>query len=405
MTMTGTTTGENGDQVEALLSVTDSALARLDVDDLLTELTARVRRLMDTDTAAILLLDPTGRELVATAATGLEEEVRQGVRIPVGEGFAGRIVATGRPLVINHVDRTTVVNPILIEEHLAVMAGVPITAGGRVLGVLHVGNRQPRPFTDDHVELLRIVADRAGMAAQARLSRLERQTTVALQRSLLPARPPDIRGFDVAARYIPGAEVGVGGDWYDLFALPSGYTGVVIGDVAGNGLRAAVVMGRIRSALRAYALETDDPADVLTRLDRKIQFFEPGAMATAAYAVIDPDRTTVTASLAGHLPPVLLDPSGQPRLLDAPPDLPLGVFAAPRRTTTVELPEALLLYTDGLVERRDEPLRESIARLLTALHGGTADDLCVQATAHLHHRAATDDIALIALRRDPALSR
>jgi phosphoserine phosphatase RsbU/P len=405
MTMTGTMTGENGDQLEALLSVTDATLARLDVDDLLSELTARVRRLMDTDTAAILLLDPTGRELVATAAAGLEEEVRQGVRIPVGEGFAGRIVATGQPLVIDHVDRTTVVNPILIEEHLAVMAGVPITAGGRVLGVLHVGSRHPREFTDDHIELLRLVADRAGMAAQARLSRLERQTTVALQRSLLPARPPDIRGFDVAARYIPGAEVGVGGDWYDLFALPSGYTGVAIGDVAGNGLRAAVVMGRIRSALRAYALETDDPADVLTRLDRKIQIFEPGAMATAAYAVIDPDRTTVAVSLAGHLPPVLLDPSAKPRILDAPPDLPLGVYAASRRTTTVELPDALLLYTDGLVERRDEPLRESIARLLTALHGGTADDLCVQATAHLHHRPATDDIALIALCRDPAASR
>jgi len=406
MTMTGTMTGENGDQLEALLSVTDAALARLDIDDLLTELTARIRGLMDTDTATILLLDPTGRELVATAATGLEEEVRQGVRIPVGEGFAGTIVATGQPLVIDHVDRTTVINPILIEEHIAAMAGVPITAGGQLLGVLHVGSRQPRQFTDDHIELLRLVADRAGMAAQARLSRLERRTTVALQRSLLPARPPDIPGFDVAARYIPGGEVGVGGDWYDLFALPSGHVGVVIGDVAGNGLRAAVVMGRIRSALRAYALETDDPADVLTRLDRKIQIFEPSAMATAAYAVIDPDRVTVTVSLAGHLAPVLLDPSTGARVLDAPPDLPLGVHLdAPRRTTTVEVPEAFLLYTDGLVERRDQLLRESIAHLLTALHGGTANDLCAQATAHLLHRPASDDIALIALRRDPTRSR
>jgi serine phosphatase RsbU (regulator of sigma subunit) len=402
MTMTGTTTGENGDQLEALLSVTDGALTRLDVDDLLTELTARVRRLMDTDTATILLLDPSGRELIATAAAGLEEEVRQGVRVPVGEGFAGTIVATGQPLVIDHVDRTTVVNPILIEEHLAVMAGVPITAGGRVLGVLHVGSRNQRRFTTEHVALLRLVADRAGMAVQARTSRLERQTTVALQRSLLPARPPDIPGFDVAARYTPGAEVGVGGDWYDLFALPSGHIGVVIGDVAGNGLRAAVVMGRIRSALRAYALETDDPADVLTRLDRKIQIFEPGAMATAAYVVVDPDHTGMRVSLAGHLPPVVLDPPAQPRVLEAPPDLPLGVYlGVPRRVTRIELPEALLLYTDGLVERRDQPLRESIAHLLTALHGGTADDLCAQATAHLLHRPATDDIALIALRRAP----
>jgi phosphoserine phosphatase RsbU/P len=394
-------TGEGNDQLPGMLAVTDAALAQLDVDDVLTELTARVRQLMGTDTAAILLLDPTGRELVATAATGLEEEVRQGVRIPVGDGFAGRIVASGKPLVIDRVDRTTVVNQILIDEHLVVLAGVPITAGGVLLGVLHVGSRSPREFTDADIEVLRLVADRAGTAAQARTSQLERQTTVALQRSLLPARPPDIAGFDVAVRYIPGAEVGVGGDWYDLFALPSGYIGVVIGDVVGNGLRAAVVMGRIRSALRAYALESDDPADVLTRLDNKIQFFEPGAMATAAYAVIDPERTTLTVSLAGHLPPVLLDESGQARNLDAPADLPLGACQnAPRRTTSTGLPEALLLYTDGLIERRTQPLRDSIDHLVGALCLGTADDLCSQATASLHHRPATDDVALIAIRRD-----
>ena len=347
--------------------------------------------------------DPAARPVRTRAGRhGLEEEVRQGARVPLGEGFAGRIAASGQPLVIDRVDRGTVFNRILIAERLQVMAGVPIAAGGRVLGVLHVGSRSRRRFSDSDVDLLRLVADRAGVAAQVRLSRLERQATVALQRSLLPARPPDIDGFDVAARYVPGAEVGVGGDWYDLFRLPSGHVGIVIGDVAGNGLRAAVVMGRIRSALRAYALETDDPADVLTRLDRKIQIFEPGAMATAAYAVVDPGRTTVTVSLAGHLPPVLLDPSGAPRVLDARPDLPLGVLAGkPRHTTTVELPEALLLYTDGLVERRDQPLRESIAHLLTVLHGGTADDLCAQATAQLHHQPATDDVALIALRRKP----
>src|SRR5207247_10127875 len=120
-------------------------------------------------------------------------------------------------LIPDRVDRTTVGNRILIDERLGAMAGVPIPESGRVLGVQHVGSRTPRRFTDDDIELLRLVADRAGLAAQARISRLERQTTVALQRSLLPARPPDVRGLDVAARYIPGAAVGVGGDWYDLF--------------------------------------------------------------------------------------------------------------------------------------------------------------------------------------------
>jgi phosphoserine phosphatase RsbU/P len=364
------------------------------------ELAARTRELMGTDTAAVLLLEPSGRDLVATAAAGLEEEVRQGTRIPVGEGFAGRIAATAQPLIIDRVDRTTVVNPILIDEHLATMAGVPLTASGRVLGVLHVGSRSPRTFTDSDIDLLRLVADRAALAAQARLSRVERQATVALQRSLLPARPPDVPGLDVATRYIPGAEVGVGGDWYDLFQLPSGHVGVVIGDVAGSGLRAAVIMGRIRSALRAYALETSDPADVLTRLDRKVQLFEPDAMATAAYAVIDPAHSTVKVSLAGHLPPILLSTAGPARLLRAHADLPLGAYAgAPRRVTTLPLPDAMLLYTDGLVERRERHIDEGISALLAALSASTADELCNQATAALYHRPASDDVALITIRR------
>ncbi|HEX6501305.1 MAG TPA: GAF domain-containing SpoIIE family protein phosphatase [Micromonosporaceae bacterium] len=398
--MSGAVTQEGGERLRQLLALTDAALSRYDVEELLAELVARTRDLMGTDTAAILLLDPSGRELVATAASGLEEEVRQGVRVPVGEGFAGTIAATGQPLVLDHIDRSTVSNRILIDENLIVMAGVPISASGRLLGVLHVGSRAPRRFGDHEIELLRLVADRAGVAAQARISRLERQTTVALQRSLLPARPPEIDGFDVAARYVPGAEVGIGGDWYDLFALPSGHVGVVIGDVAGNGLRAAVVMGRMRSALRSYALETTDPADVLTRLDRKIQFFEPNAMATVSYAVIDPERTTITVSLAGHLAPIMLDAEGNPWPMDAVVDFPVGAYPEPpRRSTTTALPHALLFYTDGLVERRGRPIGAGIANLLAVLGRGSADDLCAHAMTLLHREPATDDIALIALRR------
>ncbi|MFC7484770.1 PP2C family protein-serine/threonine phosphatase [Luedemannella flava] len=185
---------------------------------------------------------------------------------------------------------------------------------------------------------------------------------MALQRSLLPARHLAMTGLEVAARYVPGAREGVGGDWYDLFALPSGHVGVVIGDVAGHGLRAAVVMGRIRSALRAYALESNDPADVLYRLDRKIGVFEPGAMATAVYAVIEPDLSALRLSLAGHPPPILAVPGTPARVLDLAPDLPLGVrMHAPRRST--ELPlctgELMLFYTDGLIERRSQPLGEA----------------------------------------------
>jgi phosphoserine phosphatase RsbU/P len=389
------------ERLRRIEAVTDAALSSLQLDDLLAELLERTRELLSVDTATILLVDETTDELVATASRGLEEEVRQGIRIPLGSGFAGSVAAQARPVVLDRVDRTTVVNQILIDKHLNSMAGVPMLTPDGVIGVLHVGTLEHRPFGDEDLHLLRLVADRAAMATQARLSQLDRAAALALQRSLLPARPPPVPGFEVAARYIPGARVGVGGDWYDLFRLPSGRLGVVIGDVAGSGLRAAVVMGRIRSALRAYALETDDPADVLTRLDRKVQLFEPNAMATAAYAVIDPSRTTVTVSLAGHLPPVLIAANGAAESLAVSADLPLGAMPeAPRRATTLPLPSGsmLLLYTDGLIERRDRPLDEGMGLLLTNAVDGTAEGLCSQLAKQLLPDAPTDDVAMLALR-------
>jgi phosphoserine phosphatase RsbU/P len=391
---------DSGEKLRRIRAVADAALSNLDVDSLLKELLERVKDVMSVDTAAILLLDPAGRDLVATAAIGLEDEIRQGIRVPLGEGFTGRIAALARPMSIEHVNQANVYSPVLLEKHVESIVGVPMLANGRVIGVLHVGSLTPRTFTDDDVELLQLVADRASLGIQARMSQLERATTLALQRSLLPARPPRVDGLEVAVRYIPGAEVGVGGDWYDVFALPSGYVGLVIGDVAGNGLRAAVVMGRIRSALRAYALESDDPADVLDRLDRKIQLFEPDAMATAAYAVIDPTHTKATISLAGHVPPVLIDAAGA-RILSAPIDLPLGSgVRRQRHNVEVKLPKgsAMLLYTDGLIERRYESLDDRIAALLACLNPGTAEELCNRAAHGMLQDAATDDVAILAVR-------
>jgi hypothetical protein len=165
------------------------------------------------------------------------------VRISVGRGFAGRIAAEHRPVILDRVDHTTVLNPILWAKGIQSMVGVPMVAGGRVTGVLHVGSLTPRRFTADDVELLQLAADRAAVAA--------------LQRSLVPSALPAVAGAELAARYIPGS-----GDWYDVFTLPSGELCVTVGDVAGSGLPAAVVMGRMRSSLRSYALETTDPAEV-----------------------------------------------------------------------------------------------------------------------------------------------
>jgi serine phosphatase RsbU (regulator of sigma subunit) len=201
---------------------------------------------------------------------------------------------------------------------------------------------------------------------------------------------------------VPGAQVGIGGDWYDVFALPSGHVGIVIGDVVGNGLRAAVVMGRIRSALRAYAVESDDPADVLGRLDRKIQLFEPDAVATVIYAVIAPTRRRMDVSLAGHLPPVLAAPGAPARVLDAPADLPVGAYPdAPRRSVEVALEAGTVafFYTDGLVERRDRPLHAGIRELLDVVVPAAAEQVCAAAMATLiRDEPRTDDVAVLAVR-------
>jgi signal transduction histidine kinase len=160
------------ERLEQVQAVTDAALAHLDLDELLGELLDRIRVILGTDTAAILLLDVERRELVARAAVGIEEEVEQGVRIPLGAGFAGRIAAERQPLFLPDVGRAEVLNPLLREKGIKSLLGVPLLAHGDVLGVLHVGTLAPRDFSPDETELLQMVAERAALAIEkARLHR------------------------------------------------------------------------------------------------------------------------------------------------------------------------------------------------------------------------------------------
>jgi sigma-B regulation protein RsbU (phosphoserine phosphatase) len=393
------------DRLRKIEAVTDSALAHLSADNLLNELLSRARDLLHADTATMLLLDPSGRQLVVVAAVGIEEEVRQGVRVPVGQGFAGTIAARREPIVVDHVDDTTVVNPLLWERGLRILAGVPLLAEGVLLGVLHVGAVAQRPFTDEDLHLLQLVGDRLALAAHTQVSSAERAAAAALQNSLLPGVLPTVPGLRFAARYVPGTDTGVGGDWYDVFGLPDQRVGIVMGDVVGHGLAAAVVMGRLRSALRAYALDVDDPGEVLFKLNRKANHFEYGAMATVSYAVIDRHHEHVTFALAGHPPPVLAEPGGTATLLERPVGPPIGFPSNDRLSpsTVLELkPGALLcFYTDGLVERRDSTIDVGLARLCAAVSAAEPDTVCARVMGDLVGRqAARDDIAMLVVRRD-----
>jgi serine phosphatase RsbU (regulator of sigma subunit) len=393
------------ERLRRLEAVTDVALSRLDVDELLPELLERVRDLLSTDTAAVLLLEESGQFLVATAAKGIEEEVRQGSRIPLGRGFAGRIAAERRAVAIDEVSPATVVNPVLMMKGIHSMLGVPLVAGDMLLGVLHVGTLRARRFTPEDVTLLEQVADRAAQAIAAGKARSDRVAAAALQRSLSPARLPSFETLDLAARYVPGSQYGVGGDWYDVFDLPDGMLGIAIGDVMGHGLRAATVMERLRTVLRAYALEDNDPARVLERLDRNIQTFEPGQTATVVYAVFDPRTGTAKVSTAGHLPPVLARPGVPAESIELPTDVLLGAQPGVRRheTNLAMPPGALLcLFTDGLVERRGSDIDEALARLREVLANSftSSEAACAEVMAMLiGETGAEDDVALLILRR------
>jgi sigma-B regulation protein RsbU (phosphoserine phosphatase) len=395
------------DRLRRIEAVTDAALAHLDTEALLGELLVRVRELLNVDTATVLLIDSSARNLVAVASVGIEEEVRQGVRVPIGRGFAGRVAKERQPVMITKVDDTTVVNPLLWDRGLRTLLGVPLVTAGVLVGVLHVGSVTAQRFADDDVQLLQMVADRIALATHTQVGVVERAAAAALQRSLLPSVLPDIPGLAFAARYVPGTDTGVGGDWYDVFRLPGDRVGIVMGDVVGNGLAAAVVMGRLRSALRAYALDVEDPGEVLRKLDRKAQHFEYGTMATVSYAVVEPDREHVSIALAGHPPPMVAAPDRAVVLAEPRLGPPIGFLRDGGRyqSSVLELPPGALLcfYTDGLVERRGSTIDAGLRKLRETVTAASPEAVCARVMAVLvSTEIVQDDIAVLTMRRDPA---
>ena len=388
-----------------LEAVSDTGLADLTVDQLLDELLEKVRELMGVDTAAVLLLDQSRQFLLATVAKGIEEEVHQGVRIPLGRGFAGRIAEGRHWVAIEQVDHNNVFNPILSEKGISSLLGVPLVAGGTVLGVLHVGTLTRRRFGEQDAELLQMVADRVAMATQSRMSQAERAAAAAMRRSLLPAQLPDVAGFAFASRYVAGDDGEVGGDWYDVFTLPSGAVCVVVGDVVGHGLAAAQAMSQVRSVLRSTTLRTDDPAQALADVDAHVRHFQPHTMATVLFGVIDPGTEVLRLSSAGHPPPVLALPGDETAVLKLDADLPLGVeLGHDRHNVEVALPPGavLCLYSDGLVERRGVLIDDNIERLRKAVAPRSPESVCVDVMRRLVGvETPRDDVAVLVLQRLP----
>jgi serine phosphatase RsbU (regulator of sigma subunit) len=257
--------------------------------------------------------------------------------------------------------------------------------------------------------LLYETADRAALSIrQAQLHVADHWIAVELQRGLLPKRLPEVPGVELAAHYhAAGTGAEVGGDWYDLFALPDGRLGIVLGDVTGSGIPAASTMGQLRSVTRAFAVAEDgarEPSDVLARLNR-YQFAIEGdqVMFTMIYAILDPLAATFTWANAGHLPPLVRAPSGEVRYLETG-SVPMGIEDVEYEslTETFERGSIIVLYTDGLVERRGESLDAGFGRLADVVAAAPveAEAMCRELLARLlpSDEALLDDVTAVVAR-------
>ena len=283
----------------------------------------------------------------------------------------------------------------------------PLLAGQAPLGVISLYRGSGRAaFTETDVSVVEELGRRlaVGLANTDTFAR-EHAIAETLQRALLPDALPQIRGLDLAVRYLPATEgAAVGGDWYDAFPLADGRVGLVIGDVSGHNIASASTMGQVRSLLRAYAIDRPDPGRALRRTNAAVAQLLPDALATVVYAVLDPATGYLAYANAGHPPPIVATSAGQVEYLDDTAGTMLGACTtASFSTGHRRLPPgaSLLCYTDGLIERRRHDIGEGLTALSETLQrsrSSSAEQTCAAVQAALVGAARQDDICLLTAR-------
>jgi serine phosphatase RsbU (regulator of sigma subunit)/CheY-like chemotaxis protein/anti-sigma regulatory factor (Ser/Thr protein kinase) len=395
--------------IRTLQIISDTALSHLNLEELLPALLRRACAVFGLAGAQLLLrTDSTGAlSLAGSAGVPLSLRVDRGVRPdknggdPLARAAAGNacrmpaaeLAETGR---VADVEAGAPIETVLLA---------PLVADGQRLGLLVLGGSEIAASAVD-LELLGLAGERMAIAIDhAQRAAQGRALVETIQRSLLPENLPSHPFLELAARYLPsGAPAEIGGDWYDALYLGPDRVGIMIGDVVGHGIRAATTMSELRSALRAFAIEGHSPSQALHELDRLVQAtFGPTMVATALYLVIDLSESSITFARAAHPPPVLLSADGQMRLLETQPSLPLGLAgAAPEQSHhRLAADDTLLVFTDGLIERRGESIDDGFKWLREVLADAptSIDALCEHVTASAIARSVPrDDIALIALR-------
>jgi serine phosphatase RsbU (regulator of sigma subunit) len=374
-------------------------------------------------------------EQVFPGAAGLPEPYQSERRTPLSHSFCQHVVASSEPLVVEDARRHPLVrhNLAVPDLHVVAYAGMPLVdADGRVIGSLCAIDSQPRHWTDTDLAVLtdlagacsselqlRIMTVRAAQAAdvaarewQRTQQLLEERSSVAetLQRAMLPQLPePD--GLQMAGRYLPAhGDDRVGGDWFDGFCTADDVTVLAIGDTVGHDIAAAADMSQLRTLLRGYAVDRGEvPSDTMQRLDRAMARLPVSAIASIVLARIEPARPDGSRRLrwtnAGHPPPLLLRPDGTVDVLRTAPDMLVGIDPTrPRRDHATDLPAGgtLLLYTDGLIERRStgQDIDAGIAALAATLGGLQelpVDAILDRVLAPVRYDRE-DDIAALAIR-------
>lgn len=304
----------------------------------------------------------------------------------------------------------TALEPALAEVGPGGLAVLPLSAGGRMAGVCLIGWDSPHVFGADERALLTASAGLAGQALmRAHAFDAEHELVGMLQRQLLPRRLPKLPGAVAVARYLPTtAGLEVGGDWYDVIPLPDNHVALVIGDVQGHNAGAATLMGQMRTALRAYAVEGHPPDVVVSHANRLLMDLETDLFATCCYVDVDLEEGSAWYVRAGHLPPVLRHPDGSTEIPAADGGPPLGVVTQadfPMSPLRLRPGTVIALTTDGLVESKEADIDEGIDRLAHGLAVSDPAHLGLVADALLGNARRDDDVALLLMRYDGLATR
>ena len=390
---------------------------------LLTEetLETTLQRVADLACGAIQHCDGVGITLVgngrATTAASTSPFVIEVDRAQYRSGHGPCLSALdeGRPILVSctaEAARWPAFSRAAVEQGIFSSLSLPLVAGDSTLGALNVYSGTVAGLDDEAEQAAAAMfAEHAAVAlANAQAFEAERSLAVTLQRSLLPDHLPEIDGVVLAARYQPaGMRARVGGDWYDAFRLDGlGQIALVVGDVVGHDVQAAAMMGQLRTGLRAYAVEGHGPGPALERLSGLFESTQESLelrFATVCFLVVDPSLGSLTYANAGHPPPLVVSPDGTVRFIEAEPSVALGIEASRQEWTEVLRPgDAVLLYTDGLVEDRHRPLDEGLRLLAEAAADwkGGAEELCDLVLDRLLGTDGTqDDVAVLAFQLTP----